>query len=91
VDASFDPRAEPSTTRAAWEKVRDDLEQGMHLGIINCGPGPTAFAEANAKQAFVDILDTSVITPLATFKVNETDLVWVSISLIIDVPEGNKR
>ncbi|KAN0140285.1 hypothetical protein V8E53_002181 [Lactarius tabidus] len=54
TDASFDPRAEPSTTRAAWEKVRDNLEK--------------AFAEANAKQAFVDILDTDVITPLATFK-----------------------
>ncbi|KAI9433279.1 hypothetical protein H4582DRAFT_998078 [Lactarius indigo] len=27
VDASFDPRAEPTTTRAAWDKVRDDLER----------------------------------------------------------------
>jgi len=27
VDTSFDPRAEPSTTRAAWDKVRDNLEQ----------------------------------------------------------------
>ncbi|KAI9433271.1 hypothetical protein H4582DRAFT_2101678 [Lactarius indigo] len=26
VDAPFDPRAEPSTTRAAWDKVRDSLE-----------------------------------------------------------------
>ncbi|KAH9037701.1 hypothetical protein EDB84DRAFT_1128646 [Lactarius hengduanensis] len=26
VDASFDPRAEPTTTRAAWDKVRDSLE-----------------------------------------------------------------
>jgi hypothetical protein len=51
VDASFDPRAEPSTTRAAWEKVRDNLEK-----------------EANAQQEFVDILDTDVIKPLATFK-----------------------
>ncbi|KAH8989319.1 hypothetical protein EDB86DRAFT_1903013 [Lactarius hatsudake] len=25
VDAPFDPRAEPTTTRAAWEKVRDSL------------------------------------------------------------------
>ncbi|KAN0140294.1 hypothetical protein V8E53_002190 [Lactarius tabidus] len=57
IDASFDPRAEPSTTRAGWEKLRDNLEKG-----------PTAFAEANAKQAFVDILDTGVITPLSTFK-----------------------
>ncbi|KAH9037702.1 hypothetical protein EDB84DRAFT_1675592 [Lactarius hengduanensis] len=27
VDAPFDPRAEPTTTRAAWEKVRDSLER----------------------------------------------------------------
>ncbi|KAI9430906.1 Rho GTPase activation protein [Lactarius indigo] len=27
VDASFDPQAEPTTTRAAWEKVRDNLER----------------------------------------------------------------
>ncbi|KAN0140274.1 hypothetical protein V8E53_002170 [Lactarius tabidus] len=51
ADASFDPRAEPSTTREAWEKVRDSIEK-----------------EANAKQAFVHILDVDVIEPLATFK-----------------------
>ncbi|KAH9051871.1 hypothetical protein EDB87DRAFT_1693352 [Lactarius vividus] len=27
VDASFDPRAEPTTMRAAWDKVRDSLEE----------------------------------------------------------------
>ncbi|KAI9456978.1 hypothetical protein BJY52DRAFT_1187583 [Lactarius psammicola] len=27
VDASFDPRAEPTTTRAAWDEVRDNLEK----------------------------------------------------------------
>ncbi|KAI9448584.1 hypothetical protein H4582DRAFT_1901629 [Lactarius indigo] len=27
VDASFDPRAEPTTTRVAWDKVRDNLER----------------------------------------------------------------
>ncbi|KAI9431835.1 hypothetical protein BJY52DRAFT_1133017 [Lactarius psammicola] len=27
VDASFDPHAEPTTTRAAWDKVRDNLER----------------------------------------------------------------
>jgi hypothetical protein len=62
----------------------------MCLGILNCGPGPIAFAEANAQQAFVDILDTGVIAPLTTLKVNETDLVWVCISLMIGDPEGNK-
>ncbi|KAI9456965.1 hypothetical protein BJY52DRAFT_1416929 [Lactarius psammicola] len=28
VDASFDPRVEPTTTRVAWDKVRDNLERG---------------------------------------------------------------
>ncbi|KAH8997020.1 hypothetical protein EDB86DRAFT_3155043 [Lactarius hatsudake] len=27
IDASFDPRAEPTTTRAAWDTVRDDLKR----------------------------------------------------------------
>ncbi|KAH8984616.1 hypothetical protein EDB92DRAFT_2105912 [Lactarius akahatsu] len=27
IDASFDPRAEPTTTRAAWDTVRDDLRR----------------------------------------------------------------
>ncbi|KAI9439448.1 hypothetical protein BJY52DRAFT_1421308 [Lactarius psammicola] len=27
VDASFDPRVEPTTTRVAWDKVRDNLER----------------------------------------------------------------
>ncbi|KAH9010250.1 hypothetical protein EDB84DRAFT_1406552 [Lactarius hengduanensis] len=51
VDASFDLRAEPTTTRAAWDDVRDNLER-----------------EANAQQAFVDVLDSDVIKPLVTLK-----------------------
>ncbi|KAF8265569.1 hypothetical protein EI94DRAFT_1787398 [Lactarius quietus] len=31
VDASFDPRAEPSTTRAAWDKLRDNLEREANI------------------------------------------------------------
>ncbi|KAH8997410.1 hypothetical protein EDB92DRAFT_1420868 [Lactarius akahatsu] len=27
VDAAFDPRAEPTTTRATWDKIRDNLER----------------------------------------------------------------
>jgi hypothetical protein len=37
---------------------------------LNFDPEPTAVAEANAQQEFVDILDTSIIKPLATFKVS---------------------
>ncbi|KAH9014678.1 hypothetical protein EDB84DRAFT_1443744 [Lactarius hengduanensis] len=54
IDASFDPRAEPTTTRAAWDTVRDDLRR--------------AVAEASTQQAFVDILDNDVIKPLRTLK-----------------------
>ncbi|KAH8986340.1 hypothetical protein EDB92DRAFT_2022602 [Lactarius akahatsu] len=54
VDASFDPRAEPTTTRAAWDKVRDSLER--------------AVAEADTQQAFVDMLDNDIIEPLTTLK-----------------------
>jgi hypothetical protein len=51
--------------------VRDNLEKGMRLNILNVDPEPIAVAEANAQQAFVDILDIDVITPLASFQVNE--------------------
>ncbi|KAH9037697.1 hypothetical protein EDB84DRAFT_1560529 [Lactarius hengduanensis] len=57
VDAPFDPRAEPTTTRTAWDKVRDSLE-----GVV---------AEAKTQQAFVDILDNDVIKPLATLKASQ--------------------
>ncbi|KAH9169280.1 hypothetical protein EDB89DRAFT_1985952 [Lactarius sanguifluus] len=62
VDAPFDPRAEPTTTRAAWDKVRDSLER--------------AVAEANTQQAFVDILDHDVIKPLATLKASQELSFW---------------
>jgi hypothetical protein len=71
--------------------VRDNLEKGGRLNILNIEPEPMAVAEANAKQAFVDILDGDVIKPLAAFKVNEQDLIWACIFLIVDDPEGHHR
>ena len=71
VDASFDPHAEPSTTRAAWNTIRDNLERGMCFAHFKLLRGPTAIAEVNTQQAFVDILDNDVIEPLATFKVSK--------------------
>ncbi|KAH9030232.1 hypothetical protein EDB83DRAFT_2554982 [Lactarius deliciosus] len=68
IDASFDPRAEPTTTRAAWDTVRDDLRRGMHLHTLNFGLWLTTIAEASTQQAFVDILDNDVIKPLRTLK-----------------------
>ncbi|KAH8994650.1 hypothetical protein EDB83DRAFT_2559309, partial [Lactarius deliciosus] len=78
VDTSFDPRAEPTTTRAAWDKVRDNLE-----GVV---------AEADAQQAFVDILDNDVIKPLTNLKASQELLVLAEIPvLIIGYPKGNRR
>ncbi|KAN0140313.1 hypothetical protein V8E53_002209 [Lactarius tabidus] len=51
VDASFDPRGEPITTRTAWDKVRDNLGR-----------------DADAQQAFIDILANDVIKPLENLK-----------------------
>ena len=74
VDASFDPGAEPTTTRAAWDTVKVNLERGMHLYILNCSLEHTAVTEANIQQAFVNILDDGVINPLRTLKVSQEHL-----------------
>ena len=59
----------------------------MH--ILKCGQEPTAVAEANTKQAFVDILDNDVIKPLTTWKVSQEDLVRAGIPVLITGdPEG---
>ncbi|KAH9008445.1 hypothetical protein EDB83DRAFT_530461 [Lactarius deliciosus] len=68
VDASSDPRAEPTTTRTAWDKLRDNLEKGTHLCTLNRLLESTVVAEANTQQAFVDILDNDVIKPLESLK-----------------------
>ncbi|KAF8269723.1 Rho GTPase activation protein [Lactarius quietus] len=65
IDASIDPRAVPTTTRAAWDEVRDSLERVAWW--------PTAVAEANTQQAFVDILDNDIIRPLTTPIQKETE------------------
>ncbi|KAH9017672.1 hypothetical protein EDB85DRAFT_2015103, partial [Lactarius pseudohatsudake] len=81
-DASFDPRAEPTTTRAAWDTVRDDLRRGMHLHTLNCGLRLTAVAEASTQQAFVDIVDNDVIKPLRTLKVSQKHLVRKGVPVL---------
>ena len=77
-DASFDPRTEPTATRAVWDKIRDDLERGMGFHILNCGPEPIAVAEANIQQAFVDILNNEVIRPLVSLEVSQGLLVHMA-------------
>ena len=71
VDASFDARSEPTNTRGAWDRVRDNLENGMCLYILECVLELTGVAEARTRQTFVDILDNDVIQPLKTLKVSQ--------------------
>ena len=60
--------------------MRDNLEKGMRLEILDCSLEPTTFAEADVQQAFVDILDVDIIKPLAAFKVNEKDPIGTYLS-----------
>jgi len=45
---------------------------------------PTAVAEANAQQAFVDVLDIDVIKPLSALKASHEHLVrdWIPVLMI---------
>jgi hypothetical protein len=83
VDASFDLRAEPTTTRIAWDNVRDSLERGMRLRLMNCSLKPTGVTEVNTQQAFVNILDNDVITRLIRLKVSEEILLQEDIPVLI--------
>jgi hypothetical protein len=51
--------------------VRDSLERGTQLHFLQSIVGPTAEADANTQQAFVDILGNDVIKPLEVLKVSE--------------------
>jgi hypothetical protein len=82
IDSSFDPRVEPTTTRAAWDAVRDSLASGTHLHFLHFHSRLTTEAEVNAQQAFVDILDDAVIHPLVVLKVSEEPYVLVEITLL---------
>ncbi len=71
--------------------MRDSLERGMRLHILDCGLGPTAIAEANTQQAFVDILDDDVIKPLSALKVSQEHLIREGIPVLIIGRCGRKR
>ena len=51
----------------------------MHSRILIGDLEPTGFTEVNTQQAFVDILDNDVITPLTRLKVGQEDLVRVGV------------
>jgi len=80
VDTSFDARFEPTNTRGAWDKVRDNLENGMCSYILDRALEPTGVAEASTQQAFVDILDNDVIKPLKLMKVSQA---WFGRAFIV--------
>ena len=69
--------------RAAWDKTRDNLERGTRLHILKFSREPTAIAEADTQQTFVDILDKDVIEPLAALKVSQEYIVQADIPVLI--------
>ncbi len=75
----------------AWDNVRDNLERGMRLHVLNCGLEPTAVAEANTQQAFVDILDNDVIKPLSVLKVSQEHFIRAGIPVLIIGRSGRNR
>ena len=91
IDASFDPRVEPTTTRAAWSEVRDNLASGTHLHFLHFHSRLTTEAEANAQQAFVDILDNDVIKPLVLLKASEEPFILAEITLLTTGSPNRKR
>lgn len=48
-------------------------------------------AEADAQQAFIDVLAKNVIKPLEKFKVSRGDLVLEGISVLMVRHSGRKR
>ena len=91
MDASLDPRAEPTTIRAAWEKIRENVEIGACLYIPSCGLRLTGIAEANTQQAFLDVLDNDVIKPLATLKASQEVFIWADDPVLIMRQSGRNR
>jgi len=62
------------------------------LHILNRGSEPTAVAEANTQQAFVDILDDDVIKPLAMLKASHRKLLGsAEIPVLITASSERKR
>ena len=69
MDSSFDSRAEPTTTRAAWDEIRDNLERGTRSHILKkYRPRLTTITEASTREAFMNSLEVDVIKPLAALK-----------------------
>ena len=78
ADTSFDPRTEPTTTRAAWNKVRGNLERGTHAYIADQKVECSNVAESKARQVFVNTLDVDILKPLTALKVSQGFLIRIT-------------
>jgi hypothetical protein len=92
TDTSFDPRAEPTTTRAAWNKVRGNLERGTHWHshILDLNLTLPIVAESKARQAFVNTLDVDILKPLTSLKVGQGLLIRITVSVLIGLFNRNR-
>ncbi len=70
TDAFFDPPVQPSTTKVAWNEVKDSLEHGAkQYDAMGYRPLLTTTTETRIRQTFMNTLTVDVINPLSTLKV----------------------
>lgn len=89
VDAFFDARIEPNSSRVAWNEIRDNVERGMAQYNPKYDPRPTSVIETQARQAFLNTLTVDVINPLTTLKVNKNYFSLDRVPLVLTYPKGN--
>jgi hypothetical protein len=58
-----------TTTRRAWNEVRDNIERGQLTDWIWFHPTLTIYTEVQTRQAFLATLTVDVVQPLTTLKV----------------------
>jgi hypothetical protein len=72
IDAFLDDRTDLSTTRSAWNEVRDNADRGPFSFPLSIH-APTPLPESQARQAFLSTLTVDVINPLTSLKVRAPD------------------
>lgn len=71
-DVYLDDRGELSTTRSAWNEVRDNVERGvliLDLVYTRILSLISSILEAQVREAFCSTLTSDVINPLTVLKV----------------------
>lgn len=88
VDVTLDDRNELSTTRKAWNEVRDNIERGGSVDVssdVLSLPSPNS-TEAQTRQAFLATLTIDVVQPLTTLKVRSLSyLVFECLDIVAGV------